>query len=179
MIWFNTNATFKAEFTSDTSLVSAAFSSPDQFNSVMENITKVSTGNYEDLANKPQINGVSLTGNQSSQDLYLVSENTTAGWNSNPMYLPKKGEICVYTDYTTVTDDQGRTITYPEIKIGDGNSYLIDLPLASASARYFLMNKLQEHIDDTSVHIQPGERQFWNNKLNYDVSGEDLILTRN
>lgn len=181
MITFNNNSQFSAEFHEENEAFAALTAQTPPMAAVFDQIFAGSTGiiNYNGAINKPQINGVELMGNQSLSDLYIVSENTKAGWNSNPQYLPKKGEICVYTDYTVVTDDQGRTITYPEIKIGDGNSYLIDLPLISDSARYFLMNKLQEHINDTAVHIQPGERQFWNNKLNYDVSGEDLILTRN
>lgn len=181
MVTFNNNSQFVAEFHSDNEAFAAFTSQSPPMAAVFEQIFQGSTGviNYNGAINKPQINGVELIGNKSSADLYIVSENTVSGWNSNPQYLPQKGEICIYTDYTSVVDDQGRTITYPEIKIGDGNSYLIDLPLATDAARYFVLNKLQEHINDTAVHIQPGEREFWNNKLNYDMSSETLILTRN
>lgn len=137
------------------------------------------TGDYNVLINKPQINGVELTGNKSSQDLFLVSENTTAGWNSNPQYLPKQGEICIYTDYLVVQDDMGNDVTYPAIKIGDGNSYLIDMPFVGDETRYLLLRRIQEHESNTDLHLRPGEREFWNNKLNYDVDNEELILTRN
>lgn len=141
--------------------------------------TMASTGDYSSLINKPSINGVELSGDVTSQDLYIVSENTTAGWNENPLYLPKAGEICVYTDYMTVQDDMGNDVTYPGIKIGDGNAYLIDMPFVGAETRYLLLRRIQDHENNTDLHIQPGEREFWNNKLNYDAVGEELIFTRN
>lgn len=39
-----------------------------------------------------------------------------------------------------------------------------------------------EHIADTDIHIQAGEREFWNNKLNCEIDGMDaehLIINRN
>lgn len=133
---------------------------------------------YEGLRNKPQINGVTLSGNVTSQDLYLVSENTTAGWNENPLYLPKAGEICVYTDRTTVVDDQGHEITFSGIKIGDGNAYLIDLPFVGDDTRYMILQRIQQHEANAAIHVSPEDRSFWNNKLNYDVAEEELILNR-
>lgn len=137
------------------------------------------TISYNQLLNKPSINGVELSGDVTSQDLYIVSENTTAGWNSNPQYLPKAGEICIYTDYMTIQDDLGNDIVCPGIKVGDGNSYLIDMPFVGDETRYLLLRRIQQHEDNIAMHIQPGEREFWNNKLNYDVTSEVLILTRN
>ena len=139
----------------------------------------VQLADYNLLVNKPQINGATLTGNKTSEDLYIVSENTTAGWNENPQYLPKKGEICVYTDYQTAQDDMGNTLVFQGIKIGDGNSYLIDMPFVGEEDRYLILRRLQQHENNTAMHLQPGEREFWNNKLNYDVTNEELILTRN
>lgn len=137
------------------------------------------TVDYNNVINKPSINGVELNGDLTSQDLYVVSENTTAGWGENIQYIPKAGEICVYTDYMTIQDDLGNDVTYPGIKIGDGNAYLIDLPFVGAETRYLLLRRIQDHENNTALHIQPGEREFWNNKLNYDVTNEELILTRN
>lgn len=133
---------------------------------------------YDSLTNKPTINGVELSGNVSSQDLYIVSENTTAGWGENPLYLPKAGEICIYTDYMTIQDDMGNDITYPGIKVGDGNSYLIDMPFVGEETRYLLLRRIQEHENNMAMHVSAEDRAFWNNKLNYDTVGEELILTR-
>jgi len=141
--------------------------------------TVIVQGDYDRLDNKPQINGVELGGNKTSQDLFIVSENTTAGWNSDPLYLPKSGEICIYTDHATVQDDLGNTIVCPGIKVGDGNSYLIDMPFVGTEIRYEILRRLKLHEENTAIHLMPGEREFWNNKLNYDVSNEELILNRN
>ena len=145
------------------------------------NIPKTATiveNNYENLINKPRINGVELVGNMSTQDLGIVSENTTAGWNDNPQYLPKAGEICVYTDHITVQDDQGHDVVFPGIKIGDGNSFLIDLPFADDGTRYLVLQRLSQHEQNMAIHVSPEDRVFWNNKLNYDVAEEELILNR-
>ena len=134
---------------------------------------------YERLSNKPSINGITLSGDMSLADLHIVSENTTAGWNSNPQYIPKQGEICIYLDYATAQDDMGHTITYPGIKIGDGNSYLIDMPFVGAETRYILLERLRQHEMNTDIHVTAAEKEFWNNKLNYNITDEELILTRN
>ena len=139
----------------------------------------VGTTNYEWLRNKPQINGVTLNGNKTSRDLFIVSEDTVVGWNSQISYIPKKGEILVYTDATKIVDDQGRTITYPEIKIGDGNAYAVDLPFVGAGKRYEILSQLQAHMNDDYRHVTQADRDFWNAKLNYTVSGEELTFTRN
>jgi len=130
--------------------------------------------NYNRLTSKPTINGVIVSGNLTLQDLKIVSENTTEGWNANLSYIPKAGEICIYTDYVTVDG-----VTYYGIKIGDGLAYLIDLPFVGDDVRSLVLSKLAEHEEDSVAHITSEERAFWNNKLNYEVSGEELTLNRN
>ena len=85
--------------------------------------------------------------------------------------------LVVYTDYAKKTDPEtGKTIYIPNFKIGDGNAYLIDKPFVGDDIRSIL----EEHIEDTGLHIQPGEREFWNNKLNYEEPEGDLLeFTRN
>ena len=133
---------------------------------------------YNQLLNKPQINGVPLTGNMSTGDLGVVSENTTEGWNSNPGYIPKRGEIVIYTDHIIRQDDLGNDIFYPGIKIGDGNSYLIDLPFIDDASRYEGLQTLKEHTNDRVAHVTQEDRDFWSNKLNFNLDGEELVLTR-
>lgn len=130
---------------------------------------------------KPQIlkiNGVELSGDKSSSELNIIKENTTAGWAKLSNYRPKKGEICVYTDFTSVKDEHGRIHYYPEIKVGDGNAYVVDLPFVGESARKSLMDELNGHVADSSIHVTQKEKTFWNNKLNCYVQGEELIFTR-
>lgn len=123
------------------------------------------TSNYERLKNLPQINGVQLIGNKSLQDLHIVSENTSTGWDADRLYIPKAGEICVYSDI-------GR------IKIGDGAVPVVDLPFISQRDYETLMDELYEHTRNSLMHVSQQDRERWDNKLNYTFSGEELILTR-
>ena len=129
------------------------------------------TSDYNRLRNKPVINDVELIGSLTSQSLHIVSENTVDGWAENPSYIPKRGEIVIYTDYGI--GKTGEPI--PAIKVGDGSAYAADLPFIGEDQR----QELLEHINDTTVHVTDAERAFWNNKLNYDVEGEELLFNRN
>lgn len=123
------------------------------------------TTNYERLKNLPQINGVRLTGNMTSEDLHLVSENTSDGWDENRLYVPKAGEICVFSDTG-------------QIKIGDGVVPVVDLPYISQSNYDAVIGELHEHTQNFQIHVSQGDRDRWNNKLNYDIVGSELIFTR-
>lgn len=84
--------------------------------------------------------------------------------------------LVVYTDFQVIEDEHGQLIYVPSFKIGDGNAYLIDKPFIGAADS----KALQEHLEDVGVHIQPGEREFWSNKLNYNEPEGDLLeFTRN
>lgn len=104
--------------------------------------------------------------------------NTTTYWNSQRGYIPKAGEIIIYSDYQTI-DDCGKIINVPGIKIGSGNAYVQDLAFLDSYDAQTMIN----HIADLSIHITGAERKFWNNKLNVDdnheVVGEELIFNRN
>ena len=122
------------------------------------------TSDYEKLKNKPSINEVELIGAQTSESLHIVSENTTAGWAQTPSYAPKRGEFIIYTDYNGGT----------AIKVGDGQTYVADLPFVGDS-------QFEDHINNTTVHITAQERAFWNDKLNclLNEPNEELIINRN
>jgi hypothetical protein len=124
------------------------------------------TTDYEKLKNKPSINGVVLIGDKTSVDLNIVSENTESGWAGTPTYVPKKGEICLYTDTG-------------KIKIGDGSVCLVDLPFIGEEAVDEVKELLRKHIEDQNIHVTQDEKNFWNAKLNYDVNGEMLVFNRN
>lgn len=100
---------------------------------------------------------------------------TTAQLNSDISYIPQKGEVRLYLDKTTITQD-GQTITIPGIKVGDGLAYGVDLPFLGDD----ILQQLLDHIANTSLHITQQERIFWNNKINCEeeVSEETLILNR-
>ena len=176
MIFFPTKSTFSAEFVPETGMKGVFSSDSQSLAAGFDDVVPLDkTTNYNSLTHKPSVNGVELSGDKTAEDLQIVSENTTAGWNSMPQYIPKRGEICIYTDYETIQDEQGNDIVCPGVKIGDGNAYLIDMPFAGAETRY----KLLEHKENATIHVSQQDRSFWNNKINCDVSGEELIFTRN
>lgn len=87
---------------------------------------------------------------------------TTEYWNSQPQYIPIRGCIYIYSDHEQ--DDQGNNI--PGIKIGDGTSYLIDMP--------FTDKKYAEHITDTLIHVSPNDRAFWDGKVRCFIDPTNL-----
>lgn len=123
------------------------------------------TTNYEKLYNRPQINGIALSGDQTAVDLGLVSENTQAGWNGMPEYIPKAGEICLYTD-------TGKA------KIGDGKVPIVDLPFLCTDDLNAVWGALNDHTQNTSLHVSAADRERWNNKLNLSMNEETLVLNR-
>ena len=105
-----------------------------------------------------------------------IQAKTKSEWNTKINYIPIAGTIIIYLDYKTIEKDDKTLINVAGLKIGDGNSYLIDLPFLGEIDQSFY-----EHINNTAIHITAGERQFWNNKLNYDelIIEETLIFNRN
>lgn len=102
---------------------------------------------------------------------------TTAYWNSQSTLVGENNHIYVYTDYTTITSN-GETKNVPNIKIGDGNAYLIDNPFITTSVEQLI----NLHINDTTQHITAEERTIWNNKIRCYLSennNETIVFTTN
>ena len=102
---------------------------------------------------------------------------TTAYWNSQSTLIGKNNHIYVYTDYTTITSD-GEIKNVPNIKIGDGNAYLIDNPFITTSVEQLI----NLHINDTTQHITAEERTIWNDKIRCYLSennNETIVFTTN
>lgn len=99
---------------------------------------------------------------------------TTENWNKQITYIPPLGCLIVYTDRDTVYDEMGNPKYIPGVKIGDGNAYVTDIPFIDDA----LLLKLMDHIEDDERHITKGERDFWNNKLNYMINEENLVFNR-
>ena len=108
-----------------------------------------------------------------------VLVNTTEYWNQHGNMIPEKGQVIVYSDYTSYVDSHGDTIYSPGIKIGSGNGYLADLGFIGEVEKQLML----QHITNTNIHITSQERLLWNSKLNVDdnqeVVNEILILNRN
>lgn len=85
----------------------------------------------------------------------------TEYWNSQPHLLSIQGHIYVYSDYAV--DEEGKAIA--GVKIGDGKSYLIDMP--------FIDEQYAKHILDANKHITPEEREAWNNKVRCYIDLKD------
>lgn len=89
---------------------------------------------------------------------HVILYGTTAEWNAQPTLVSEANIMYVYTDYRV---EDGQNI--PNIKIGDGLAYLIDLPF---------MN----------MDVTAAEKTFWNDKVRCyldDVNIENLIFTTN
>lgn len=97
-----------------------------------------------------------------------ITKRTTAEWANDITYIPKSGEMCVWTDYAVVDEKN-----VPAIKIGDGSAYAVDLPFVSDDIR----EELLDHVNNTTIHITANERATWNEKIAADVSGENLVLS--
>ena len=113
-------------------------------------------------------------------DALGIQYHTTAYWDSQIGYIPKAGEIIIYSDYKTATID-GHTVYIPGMKIGSGNGYVQDLMFVGGGSEDESL--LLEHIADTVAHCTQAEKDYWNNKLNVtdaqEVVGEALIFNRN
>lgn len=103
----------------------------------------------------------------------IYRSDTLNGWSGNNNYIPKKNELIVYTDKYRYEND-GSTIYVPGIKIGDGTSYVADLPFTLDA----ISDSFNRHVNDNIRHVTNEERVFWNNKLNCAVNGENLTLNR-
>lgn len=100
----------------------------------------------------------------------LIKINTTNYWATQGLTIPQQGTIIVYMN------NQLENAIF-RIKIGDGTTYLVDLPFIGNQ----ILNSLNQHINNTVVHTTDAQRARWNNKLNYNeqVMNETLVLNRN
>lgn len=128
------------------------------------------TRNYENLYNKPWINGQEVIGEMTVGAICK----TTAEWDLMPDYVPELGAIIVYLDHRK--DESGADT--PGVKIGDGMAYLIDLPFCGEDFTKEVADALEEHVMNTIIHVSVEDRERWDNKLNYNLSGETLVLNR-
>lgn len=106
---------------------------------------------------------------------------TTQHWNEARGFVPLAGEVIIYTDYKTIqkeVDGEVKNVNIPGIKIGDGQTYVQDLPFVDTELRDMIM----EHINAQDIHVSLQEKLFWNNKLNVndisEVVGAALIFNR-
>lgn len=152
----------------------------------MGQVVSMNEMEHEDLdgRNKPNQHPISsITGLQQTlsdvADLINAKASIRLGtkeyWNNNPLIIPAKGELIVYTDYSS-KEVGGETVYIPRMKIGDGQVVVCDLPFVGDDLELMI----QAHILDDDLHLRYGERQFWNNKVTTLLDGidaENLIFT--
>jgi hypothetical protein len=95
---------------------------------------------------------------------YVYSDilyDTTEHWNARRNIIAKKGTIYIYSDHEKSNDQ-----LVPGIKVGDGTSYLIDMPFIDNGLRDLLLH----HINDSNVHVSETDRKKWGT-TQYSVDG--------
>ena len=110
-----------------------------------------------------------------------VSRDTTANWDAHPLFVPKKGQLIVYSDHRIDTDGEGNVIYIPGLKVGDGKAYLKSLPFVGDDILIETEEMLRQHEENPVIHTTSEEKEFWNQKLNCEVDSQSgtLVLTRN
>lgn len=142
-------------------------------------VQTVTENDYNNLVNKPTINSIVLTGALDARDLGLgsVYYDTTANWDAQPDLVAEESVIYIYSDYQIYEDDGGNQYPIAGLKIGDGSSYLIDMPFVTD----IMSAALITHIADSTAHVTAAERAFWNNKVSAymdHISDELLVLSK-
>lgn len=137
------------------------------------------TSDYNKLINKPIINSIELKGSLTARDLGLanVYYDTMANWAKQPTLITEEAAIYIYSDYGGLVDGAGNIIPIAGIKIGDGTSYLIDMPFITDQ----LTAMISRHIANNNIHVTAAEKELWNHKVSsYLVEGdlENLVLSK-
>ena len=122
-----------------------------------------------------------------------VKYDTTAGWDAQRTLRAERGIIYVYSDHSSVTTQGGETLPVPGFKVGDGTSYLIDLPFATDAEMQSIeeavdeladevervSEQLEEHEADSESHVTNEEKESWDRKVSAKVTEgdpENLVL---
>ena len=111
-----------------------------------------------------------------SIDLTHVHYDTKANWDRQTFLIAERGHLYIYKDAETTYID-GKKVEYPGIKIGDGSSYLIDMPYAAYGSDH---EKIIDHIHDYAIHVGRVDRVNWNEKVTATVveENEELIFRK-
>lgn len=99
---------------------------------------------------------------------------TVKGWKSKIHYVAEKNTMYIYIDYKK---DEDQDFYIPGIKLGDGKTYLIDLPFLN-NINSDIDKQILQHVKNKDIHITSQQRLFWNNKLNLTIDNENLVFNR-
>ena len=106
-----------------------------------------------------------------------IYQDTEENWNIQIDMMAERNAIYVYTNHSYLNDGNDNLTPVPAIKIGDGTSYLIDMPFVGGEA----LSDWASHINNTSVHVSKNERILWNNKVSSFIDNDDeetLVLSK-
>jgi len=117
---------------------------------------------------------VKLFTGASGQKLTEVLYGSTLEWAQDKTRIAQKGVIYVYSDYVKASDGAGGTVDVPGFKVGDGTSYLIDMPFAQGEVNAEVI----AHIENQKIHVSEEDRERWDQReLSIEISGENLTLS--
>lgn len=109
--------------------------------------------------------GEDMIADRTSEHILVDS---TANWNRTPKLVSVKNMLYIYTDH-----DSKDGVPIPGFKVGDGSSYLIDMPFTDVLYR--------DHVDNSVIHVTQQDKDNWNNKVRCYVddlnSPGNLIFT--
>ena len=111
------------------------------------------------LAGQSLLSGNVRGGNGGGEFGGRIITKTTAEWNETPTRMSVKNTIYVYSDGREIVDPvTGETSFIPKLKVGDGTSYVVDLPFST-------MAITQDDID------------AWNGKSTLEVTADEATET--
>ena len=102
-----------------------------------------------------------------------IYSNTTQSWNEQTTLISESGALYIYSDYNVVDG-----VNIPNIKVGDGQAYVVDLPFVSDDIRATLLS----HINDSGIHVTVQKKNYWDNKVTAFIDSNDpenLVLSKN
>ena len=117
---------------------------------------------------------VKLFTGASGQKLTEVLYGSTLEWAQDKARIAQKGVIYVYSDYARTTDPgTGVEVPVPGFKVGDGTSYLIDMPFAQGD----INEEIRSHITNQKIHVSDEDRKRWDSsKIIIETENENLMF---
>ncbi len=117
---------------------------------------------------------VTLSVDPDVKKLTEVLYGTTMEWAADTARIAQKGVIYVYSDYARTTDPgTGVEVPVPGFKVGDGTSYLIDMPFAQGD----INEEIRSHIANKKIHVSDEDRKRWDSsKIIIETENENLMF---
>ena len=144
-------------------------SSPLQLNAIVSKPPRLNAS----LSSPQTLNAGIQRGSIGQTHVYY---DTTEHWDSQPLLISERGAVYIYSDHAKVEKD-GLVQNIPALRIGDGTTYLIDLPFANDDSAQMIV----EHVADVMAHASSEDRIRWDNKISSYLLAEDpenLVLSK-